>query len=293
MWFDFFPWSAVLPVGLLLLFSEDSSTPRSARIFVLTWFLGFLLMFSLSPLKRESYLIPMVPALGLVVGYCCRQVGVLAIEKRAAARILSLLLGVLGVLYLLAVTFGPGLLHRKWNIPSDLFPLWFVLGMAALALVLLYAATRLNMSIGAAALGVSTILFVVCVVHLIMPAIDATNSARDASRQIKILAQHSADPVHLYTNGWPNNEDLIYYLNVEPALPWIPSADSFMERLRAEGKVLFVADKNGYRELSERKDVKVTLLQEFPQWRSKNVYLLSARVEESRIAETDSLNRLR
>ncbi|WP_447600768.1 ArnT family glycosyltransferase [Nitrospira sp. Nam80] len=293
MWFDFFPWSAVLPVGLLLLVAKDSSTPRPARIFVLTWFLGFLLMFSLSPLKRESYLIPMVPALGLVVGYCCRQVGVLAIEKRAAARVLSLLLGVLGVLYLLAVTFGPGLLHRKWNIPSDLFPLWFVLGMAALALALLYAATRLNMSIGATALGASSILFVVGVVHLIMPAIDATNSARDASQQIKLLAQHSADPVHLYTNGWPNNEDLIYYLNVEPALPWIPSTHSFMERLRAEGKVLFVADKHGYRELSERKDVNVTLLQEFPQWRSKNVYLLSARVEESRIAETDSLNRLR
>jgi hypothetical protein len=217
----------------------------------------------------------------------------LAIEKRAAARILPLLLGVLGVLYLLAVTFGPGLLHRKWNIPSDLFPLWFVLGMAALALALLYAATRLNMSIGAAALAASSILFVVGVVHLIMPAIDATNSARDASRQIRRLAQHSADPVHLYTNGWPNNEDLIYYLTVEPALPWIPSADSFMKLLRTEGKVLFVADKIGYRELSQRKDVSVTLLQEFPQWRNKNVYLLSARVEESRIAETDPLNRLK
>jgi hypothetical protein len=35
------------------------------------------------------------------------------------------------------------------------------------------------------------------------------------------------------------------------------------------------------------------MLREFPQWRNKNAYLPSARVEENRIGETDSLNRLR
>ena len=292
MWFDFFPWSAVLPVGLALLLSTGAPATRTARMFVLTWFVGFLVMFSLSPMKRESYLIPVVPVLGLLVGYCWQHVRSFSAQHRAAVRILAFMLGILAVAYMLAVTLGPGLLHRKWNIPGDLFPLWFTLGIAGLALALLYAVIRLNMPAAAMALAASSILFMVGVVHIILPAIDATNSARDASHQIKALAQHSTDPVHLYTNGWPNNEDLIYYLTVEPALPWIPSDQSLMKILRTERKVVFVADKSGYRDLSQRTDLRVTVLQEFPQWRNKNVYLLSARVEDGRNADTDSLNRL-
>jgi 4-amino-4-deoxy-L-arabinose transferase-like glycosyltransferase len=285
MWFDFFPWSAVLPAGLLLLFSPRSPETRSARTFVLTWFLGFLVMFSLSPMKRESYLMPMVPALGLLVGYCCQRARSLWTENPIAARILSLMLGALAILYMLAVTVGPGLLHRKWNIPDNLFPLWFTGVMIALGLTLLYAVIRFNMPAAATVLAASSILFMVGVVHMILSAIDATNSARDASHQIKALARHSADPVHLYTNGWPNNEDIVYYLTVDPALLWIPSDQSLMKTIREGGKVVFVTDKSGYRDLSERKELNVTLLREFPQWRNKNVYLLSARQEKGRVAE--------
>jgi 4-amino-4-deoxy-L-arabinose transferase-like glycosyltransferase len=285
MWFDFFPWSAVFPAGLLLLFTRYSGGTPPARTFVLTWFLGFLVMFSLSPMKRESYLMPMVPALGLVVGYCWQHTRLLATEHRAATRILALTLGVLAILYMLAVTVGPGLLHRKLSIPDDLFPLWFTVGMIAVGLMLLYTAIRFNMPAAATVLATSSVLFMVGVIHLILPAIDATHSARDASRQIKALARQSADPVHLYTNGWPNNEDVVYYLTVDPALPWIPSHQSLLKAIREGGKIVFVADKTGYRELSERKDLRVTVLQEYPQWRNKNIFLLSAREETSQIAE--------
>jgi 4-amino-4-deoxy-L-arabinose transferase-like glycosyltransferase len=285
MWFDFFPWSAALPVGLALLFSNGPSETRRARVFVLTWFLGFLVMFSLSPMKRENYLAPMVPALALLVGYCCGQARSFYADHRVFARILCLLLGVLAILYMLAVTLGPGLLHRKWGIPNDLFPMWFTLGMIALALALLYALVRMNMPVAVTALAASSIVFMVGVVHIILPAIDATNSARAASLQIKTLAQRSADPVHLYTNGWPNNEDLIYYLTIDPALPWIPSNQSLLETIHRGREVVFVADKTGYRDLSQRKDLSLTMLQEFPQWRNKNAYLLLAREEKGRIAE--------
>lgn len=284
MWFDFFPWSAVLPIGLALLFLNGPSG-SSARTFVLTWFVGFLVMFSLSPMKRESYLMPMVPALGLVVGYCCGHARSFYTSHQVAARILCVLLAVLAILYMLAVTVGPGLLHRKWGIPDDLFPIWFTLGMIGLAVSLLYAVIRLNMSVAVTTLAASSIVFMVGVVHIILPAIDATNSARATSLQIKTLAQRSADPVHLYTNGWPNNEDVAYYLTVTPALPWIPSNQSLMKAVREGGNVVFVADKIGYRDLSQNKDLSVTMLQEFPQWRNKNIYLLSARREKGPLAE--------
>jgi 4-amino-4-deoxy-L-arabinose transferase-like glycosyltransferase len=285
MWFDFFPWSAVLPAGVLLLFTRRSPETHKARTFVLTWFLGFLLMFSLSPMKRESYLMPMVPALGLLVGYCCQHAKFLWDESRMAARILSLTLGVLAILYMLAVTVGPNLLHRKWSIADDVFPLWFTACMIGLGLTLLYAVIRSNMPAAATTLAASSILFMIGVVQMILPAIDAANSARDASRQIKALAQHSADPVHLYTNGWPNNEDVVYYLTVDPALPWIPSDQSLMKTIREDGKVVVVTDKSAYKDLSERKDLNVTMLQEYPQWRNKNVYLLAAREQTDQLAE--------
>jgi hypothetical protein len=157
--------------------------------------------------------------------------------------------------------------------------------MIGLGLMLLYAVSRFNMPAAQIVLAASSVLFMVGVVHIILPAIDATHSARDASRQIKALAEHSADPVHLYTNGWPNNEDVVYYLTVGPALPWIPSNQSLMKTIRGGEKVVFVTDKSGYSDLRERKDLSVAMLQEFPQWRNKNVYLLSAREERGRPAE--------
>jgi tRNA G10 N-methylase Trm11 len=53
-----------------------------------------------------------------------------------------------------------------------------------------------------------------------------------------------------------------------------------MKTIRDGGRVVFVTDKSGYSDLRERKDLIVTMLQEFPQWRNKNVYLLSASKEE-------------
>ena len=287
MWFDFFPWSALIPIGLVLLLLRDASTSRAAQVFVLTWFLGFFVMFSFSPLKRETYLIPMVPALGLLVGYGCQRMWSFPGENRAATRLLCLLVGVLAVAYMLAVTIGPGMLHRKWNVPPDLFPLWFISIMIGLGLILLYAMFRMQVPLALSALVATSVFFMVGIVHIILPAIDATNSARGASDQIKTLAQHSLDPVHLYTNGWPNNEDLIYYLTIEPALAWIPSEQSLTEAIRTLGKVVFVADKVAYRDLSQRSDLDLTMLQEFPQWRNKNVYLLAAREKNGRKAETN------
>lgn len=287
MWFDFFPWSAVIPAGLVLLFSQSPSAKRGSQIFVLTWFVGLLVMFSLSPLKRETYLIPMLPALGLLVGYCCQQAWSFPAENQIATRVLCLMLGVLALAFMAAVIFGPGMLHRKWNVPLNLFPLWFTLIMIGLGLALLYAVIRMKMPLALTTLAASSTLFMVGVVHLILPAIGQSASARSASHEIKALAQRSLDPVHLYTIGWPNNEDLIYYLTVEPALPRIPSEQSLIEAVRTSGKIVFVADKSHYRDLRQRRDLSLTLLQEFPQWRNKNLYLLLARENNGSEGKTD------
>ena len=197
------------------------------------------------------------------------------------------MLGVLALAFMAAVMFRPGMLHRKWNVPLDVFPLWFLFIMIGLGLALLYAVIRMKMPLALTTLAASSTLFMVGVVHLILPAIGQSASARSASHEIKALAQRSLDPVHLYTIGWPNNEDLIYYLTVEPALPRIPSEQSLIEAVRTSGKIVFVADKSHYRDLRQRRDLSLTLLQEFPQWRNKNLYLLLARENNGSVGKTD------
>jgi hypothetical protein len=78
---------------------------------------------------------------------------------------------------------------------------------------------------------------------------------------------------------------VVYYLTVDPALPWIPSDQSLMKTIREDGKVVVVTDKSAYKDLSERKDLNVMMLQEYPQWRNKNVYLLAAREQTDQLAE--------
>jgi hypothetical protein len=277
MWFDFFPWSAVIPAALSFVFWQCPTQRTPAQLFVLTWFLGFLVMFSLSPLKREPYLLPMVPALGLMVGYCCQYARSFSAENRVATSTLCLMLGVLALTYMVAVVMGPELLHRRWNVPLTLFPLEFTLMMIGFGLTLLYAVIRTKMPLVLTTLAASSIVFMIGVVHIILPAIDETGSARAASHEIKTLAQRSSDLVHLYTPGWPSNEDLIYYLTVEPAFQRIRSEQSLMEVIRATGKVVFLSDNSAFTKLSRRTDLSLAVLQEFPQRRNKGLYLVLGR----------------
>ncbi len=62
---DFFPWSLFVPMGLILAFREIRRDSRTA--FYLLWFLWMFFFLSLSSGKISKYMLPVLPALSLIV----------------------------------------------------------------------------------------------------------------------------------------------------------------------------------------------------------------------------------
>jgi len=65
----FLPWLFFLPVALYLCFSDKTREERSKLLFLFVWFAGLFVFFSLSRTKRSEYILPIFPALALLVGF--------------------------------------------------------------------------------------------------------------------------------------------------------------------------------------------------------------------------------
>jgi hypothetical protein len=157
------------------------------------------------------------------------------------------------------------------------FPPAFVAIILALATLLVYAVIRPRIGLAVGTVGALAVSFSIGVVGLILPAIDEAGSARRSSDTIKSFPRPSSELLHLYSPRWPDNEDVVYYLNLEPALPRLASEDKLVARVREAGHVLAVMDKTSYRTLTQKTDLSLELVHEFPQRRNKNLYLLMIR----------------
>jgi 4-amino-4-deoxy-L-arabinose transferase-like glycosyltransferase len=277
LWFDFFPWIALLPPSLVWLVCKHPFRLERSELFVLVWFFGMLVALSLSRLKREPYLMPLTPALGLLIGQYCHSVWSSSEPKRLATAILRITLGLLAGTFIMAMIYGPDLLQRRWQTPPSIFPLAFVMVVVLLAMVLGYAAVRSKVRLGLSTVGMLALVFSVGVVGLILPAIDAVGSARKTSDTIKSFPRNSSETLYLYSPSWPGNEDIVYYLNLEPALPRLPSEDMLLARVRETGHVLAVMDNTSFAVLKARQDLALELVHEFTQRRGKNMHLLKIR----------------
>lgn len=65
---DFLPWTLFLPAGLLLLYRKGRSEKPKQSLFLFLWFAVIFVFFSFSKGKRELYLLPLYPAVSLIVG---------------------------------------------------------------------------------------------------------------------------------------------------------------------------------------------------------------------------------
>jgi hypothetical protein len=205
--------------------------------------------------------------------------------RRVATAILRLTLSLLAGVFVVAMIYGPTLLQKRWHTPLTVFPLPFVLIILSLAILLMYAAIRSRLRLALGTVSVLALLFVVGLVGFILPAMDAAASTRQASDAIKSFPRSSSDTLYLYSPRWPGNEDIVYYLNLEPALPRISSEDMLLERLRRTDHVLAVMDNTSLASLKTRPDVSFELVHEFSQPRSKNMHMLNIK----RADHSDSL----
>lgn len=282
MWFDFFPWIALLPSSLIWLMYERPLRLERSELFVLVWLLGLFAALSLSTLKRETYLMPLVPPLGLMIGCYCHSLCRSSESKRLSTTTLRTMLGLLAVAFVVAMIYGPVLLQKQWETPPSLFPPAFVTIMLTVATVLGYAAIRSKISLAIGTVGALAVLLSIAIVGIILPAIDKASSARRASDTIKSFPRQPLETLHLYSPHWPDNEDVVYYLNLEPALPRLASEDMLLARVRETGHVLAVMDRTSFTTLKQKADLSVELVHEFQQRRNKNLYLLTISLADNR-----------
>jgi len=277
MWFDFFPWCALIPSSLVLLLVRRPLRNYPAELFVVLWVLGFFLVFSLAQAKREPYLMPIVPGLGLMIGYFFERVFSSAEERTWATPLFKLTLGSLAVAYILAMLVGPSLLQRKWHMTATVLPAEFVVVVLSACAVLLYVLARSRARAALMTVGVLAVTLVIGVVHFVVPAIDQAASARQMVAEVTALTTRAPGPVLLYAPGWPRNEDAVYYLKQEPAVQGVNTEEALVNAVSESGTVMVVTEEQHLRRLKQRTDLSIDLLREFQQPRRKNFLLLSIR----------------
>lgn len=223
---------------------------------------------------------PIVPGLGLMIGYFLERVFTSAEERAWATPLFKLTLGSLAVAYILAMLVGPSLLQRKWHMSATVFPVEFVVVVLSVCAVLLYALARSRARAALITLGVLAVTLVIGVVHFVVPAIDQAASPRQMVAEVTALATRAPGPVLLYAPGWPRNEDAVYYLKQEPAVQGVNTEEALVDAVSESGTIMVVTEEQHLGRLKQRRDLSIDLLREFQQPRRKNLLLLSIRRQE-------------
>jgi 4-amino-4-deoxy-L-arabinose transferase-like glycosyltransferase len=146
----FLPWFAWLPGAFWACFSSRTREDRKRLLFPFVWAVGLFLFFSLSKTKRSEYLLPIFPALALLVGYVLDR-GFdrwteSVIWRRLVAWPAGLVLAALGLA-------GPGVAIFAATRSSD----WFLI-VLPVALFLVVAAPAIHLRLLRRGKGVEAVL---------------------------------------------------------------------------------------------------------------------------------------
>ena len=272
LWFDFFPWSVLIPSGLILLFSQRTLRTDSKGQLLALWILGYLFLLSMSKLKREPYLMPIVPGLGLMIGYYYHQICSGYKEKPWVETLTRVMLGLLSIAFAGVLFLGPFLLARKWHIPISHFPFVYTLPMIGLCLTLLWSVLKARMEIALATLGVLSVGFVIGVVTVVLPTLDQSWTPKHVDQAVRTSAQNFEKPLFQY--GLVQG-DLIFYLNTPPAVPRMSSELELQDLTNQHQEFFVVTDKRTIETIQQNANLSVRTVQEFFQPNNKHFYLLS------------------
>jgi 4-amino-4-deoxy-L-arabinose transferase-like glycosyltransferase len=270
IWFDFFPWSVLIPSSLIVLFRKRPFRNDPAVLLILLWFLGYLLVLCLSIWRREPYLMPLVPGFALTIGYYLVALTSGIHVPRWHRIVTGAAFGILTITIISAGFFGPSLLQKKWNVSPDFLPAWYLIGFVILCGFLVWTALQGRfpmMRRGLIGLGLC---FSFGMLHIFLPAVDAADSPRLVISKIRELTQHTDSPLYHYGL---TQEDLIYYLNADPQIPKIQTSQQVIAQAKKRN-TLIVTDQQDGQGLMNHNVLVVKTLEEFPQPRGRKYLLL-------------------
>ena len=147
MWADFFPWCALLPSALLLLWAQRPFRAHPTELLLLVWVLSLFTAFSLATLKREPYLMTIVPGIGLMIGYFYHRMFETTDASRAMTPLLKVLLVVLALVFGAGMFFGAAPLRKRWLVSSPVVSPVFIMTIVALSGTLIYAVAKARLQL--------------------------------------------------------------------------------------------------------------------------------------------------
>lgn len=277
MWADFFPWCALLPSAILLLWARRPLQAHPVELLLLVWVLSFFVVFSLATLKREPYLMTLVPGIGLMIGYLYDRVGASSVEPVPRPWLLRSLLVVLAIVFVAGMFVGAAPLRRRWLVSSVALSPAFIAVIVTFSGLLIYAVIRSRLRLALSMVGALAIGYVVLVVSYVFPAIDQASSPRKVTEEIKALPVDNPPGLFMYIPGWPKNEDALYYLKRDAVLLDLPDAHAVKEAVRRHGTIQTVTEEQQLAVLRDSLGFAVETVREFQQPGRKHLLLVSLR----------------
>ncbi|MDT7044073.1 ArnT family glycosyltransferase [Candidatus Nitronereus thalassa] len=212
MWFDFFPWSVLIPSTFVLLWYARPFGPKSKELFLLVWMLAYFAAFSVAHGKTERYLLPIVPPVALAIGYFYHSVLADPRQKIQCERLLKILLGIFCLVNVVGLVAGPAILEWQRGISLEAFPLPYIMVMIGLTLWLMWHVISSRIHIALKGLGVIAAGWMLGIIGFLLPAMDMAGSPRTMFLETKALLPHPNDFILTFQHwDWRGDEDLYYW----------------------------------------------------------------------------------
>ena len=278
IWFDCFPWSALLPAGLLLLWRQKPRRHYPRETFILLWVLGYILAFSLFPEKHERYLMPMIPGIALMIGYVYHRVFDAQDFDLWTFPSSKRMLVLLSLLLMVVIFLAPYLLEKKWNLPSDIFPFMYQVGFLFGAGVLMYAVSTAHARAALNMVGVLAVGLMMSLVLIIVPGINAVASPKLLMSEVQSYLKTPNDPIQTFQHwNWRSDEDLYYWLHVHKNQRIIgenqtdeKALESLQKEVRQTGSLVILMTEHQFRQIIQpAAGLTSTILREFPRPKRK------------------------
>jgi 4-amino-4-deoxy-L-arabinose transferase-like glycosyltransferase len=209
---EFFPWSFLLPTAIVVGWrrivrssprqggGQEGGLPREGFLFSLCWMMVTLIFFSLSPAKREVYILTMYPGMALMVGAALDR---LTAEWPRDRRWLVIPLGIVaGLALLIVVALAVAGRGRPEAVPlgGDRF-VWgltaILASFAAGAVLAWWASLSGAVSRAVAALAAGMALTALGISLYALPRFDVYKSAHGLSREL-VARMAPGEPYGIY-----------------------------------------------------------------------------------------------